>query len=314
MKEGEYINNPFRLGKMNAEALKRNNILIRKSELILYIFSIISILFFILLFGSQSFAQQTQQVLPKVYVFNGNGNWSNASNWIGSIKPPGLLPKGDSILVQTAKGDSCILDVAQYLAEGAVLKVVDGSNFVLKNGMVQFVPSANFFTDKRDGKKYPIKRYGTQTWMTINLNYNQAGSKVYDNDPNNAPIYGRLYTWAQAKSAVPVGWHLPSLAEWNTLISFLGGAGPMKDTMYWQSPNTAATNSSGFSARPGGLFAQPDFEDIGNFGLWWTSNEHSEVGSFNWAYYFQAGYNTQGFYSDYLYKDTYALSVRCVKD
>ncbi len=266
------------------------------------------------LLRNELLAQQTLQTVPNVYTFNGNGNWSKTTNWMGNIKPPGLVPKGDSVLIQTAPGDSCILDVAQYLADGAILKVVTGSTFFVKNGIVQFVPADSSFTDTRDGKVYPIKKYGNQIWMTLNLNYNQARSKVYDNDPANAAIFGRMYNWNQAKAAIPSGWHLPSVEEWNTLINFLGSGGPMKDTLFWQLPNTGASNSSGFSARPGGIYSQPEFEDIGYFGLWWTSTEYSELGSKNWAYYFQTGYNTRGFYSDYLYKDTYALSVRCVKN
>jgi hypothetical protein len=63
-------------------------------------------------------AQNTLQFTSKVYVFTGNGNWIKNSNWQGSIKPPDPVPKEDSILIQTAPGDSCVLDVAKYLAKG----------------------------------------------------------------------------------------------------------------------------------------------------------------------------------------------------
>jgi uncharacterized protein (TIGR02145 family) len=249
------------------------------------------------------------------YFFTGNGKWSLASNWLAGKKPPGLVPKGDTVFIRSSPDDSCLLDVAQYLAEGAVLKVDEGSRFIVAGNILTFVPADATFTDPRDSKVYPIKKYGTKIWMTANLNYNQTGSKLYDNDNANATIYGRLYTWDQANAAVPAGWHLPSRAEWNELITFLGGAGPMKDTLFWQSPNAGATNSSGFSARPGGLYFKPDFEDLTFYGLWWTSTEQSQMGSNIYAYYAQAGYDS-GTWSTmfYSFKDIYMFSVRCVKN
>lgn len=92
--------------------------------------------------------------------------------------------------------------------------------------------------------------------MAENLNYNPgSGSWAYDNDSSKAAIYGRLYSWPTARKACPQGWHLPSNVEWQTLADYLGGpavtGGKMKeaDTTYWNSPNTGATNESGFSVR-----------------------------------------------------------------
>jgi uncharacterized protein (TIGR02145 family) len=249
------------------------------------------------------------------YAFTGNGNWSLSSNWLSGKKPPGLIPKGDTVFIRSSPDDSCLLDVAQYMAEGAVLKVEEGSRFVVKSDILTFVPADATFTDPRDSKVYPIKKYGTKIWMTANLNYNQSGSKVYGNDNANAAIYGRLYTWDQAMAAVPAGWHLPSRAEWNELIAFLGESGPMKDTLYWQLPNSGATNSSGFNARPGGLYTANEFEDLTYYGDWWSSTEYSELGVYNYAYYAQAGYNSLAWSTQfYSYKKLYMFSVRCVKN
>lgn len=93
----------------------------------------------------------------------------------------------------------------------------------------------------------------------------------HNDDPGNKNVYGALYTWAAAmngasysvkvpsgiKGVCPTGWHIPSLAEWNQLVTFLGGkeiaGGKMKEagTTHWVSPNVAATNESGFSGLPG---------------------------------------------------------------
>lgn len=128
------------------------------------------------------------------------------------------------------------------------------------------------FTDSRDGKTYKTVCIGSQVWMAENLNYNASGSKCYQNDTNNCNTYGKLYNWNTAmdgsgssssnpsgvRGICPQGWHLPSSSEWNELIAFLGGThvagGKMKATNLWLSPNTGATNSSGFTALPSGLY------------------------------------------------------------
>ncbi len=83
----------------------------------------------------------------------------------------------------------------------------------------------------------------------------------YDNDPENGKIYGKLYNWYavnDSRGLAPEGWHIPTDDEWTTLTDYLGGeevaGGKMKTTgtTYWESPNEAATNESGFSAFPGG--------------------------------------------------------------
>jgi uncharacterized protein (TIGR02145 family) len=124
------------------------------------------------------------------------------------------------------------------------------------------------FTDSRDGQVYKWVKIGNQVWMAENLNYETPNSWWYDNNSANGDIYGRLYTWAAAmngesssnsvpsgvQGVCPDGWHLPSDAEWTVLTDYLGGesvaGGKMKEagTVHWNSPNTGATNSSGFTA------------------------------------------------------------------
>lgn len=50
----------------------------------------------------------------------------------------------------------------------------------------------------------------------------------------------------------------PDQADWNNLITFLGGTDVAGNALriasgYWTTPNTGATNSSGFTALPGGM-------------------------------------------------------------
>lgn len=84
----------------------------------------------------------------------------------------------------------------------------------------------------------------------------------YNNDPANGTTYGKLYNWyccaAIDAAYTPYGWRTPTVAEWDTLIAYLGGTGvaggalKMTGTTYWNSPNTGATNSSGFTMYGGG--------------------------------------------------------------
>lgn len=120
----------------------------------------------------------------------------------------------------------------------------------------------------------------------------------YANSTANGTTYGKLYNWyalagiydqasmdnpALRKQFSPIGWHVPSDAEWNTLIAFLGGAsvagGKMKvpGTTHWISPNTGATNSSGFAGLGGGFRTGVGvFASFGYGTDWWSSSENDE--------------------------------------
>ena len=156
---------------------------------------------------------------------------------------------------------------------------------------------------------------GTQIWTSKNLDVStyRDGTPIpqvtdptqwenlttgawcyYDNNPANGEVYGKLYNWYAVagiydndpntpnKTLAPTGWHVGSDNEWNTLSAFLGGesvaSGKMKvtGTEFWASPNSDATNSSGFSGLPGGYrFNQGPFNFINEFGIWWSSSETS---------------------------------------
>lgn len=140
-----------------------------------------------------------------------------------------------------------------------------------------------------------------------------------------------LYTWAAAmgdnvensssypntnQGVCPDNWHLPSEMEWKELINYLDGpevaGGKMKTigTDYWISPNTGATNESGFSAFPWGCRTS-----LGSFiaekqdGFWWSSSKVSETNAWNIVLSYH--------HVDVLYDNTFmssGFSVRCVKD
>jgi len=192
-----------------------------------------------------------------------------------------------------------------------------------------------------DNNRYKIVQIGTQVWMAENLKTTRfkdgryidlvtdsvawsnlliGGYCWYNNDPSNyASTYGALYNWYAVDDGylAPAGWHVPSNAECNTLVSFLGGdpaaMGKMKEagTSHWLDPNTGADNSSGFSGLPGGeRFPLPlSFEELSYWGNWWTTTSYLS----SRAYCIGLNYGNQGtIQGTGDYKS--GLSVRCIKD
>jgi uncharacterized protein (TIGR02145 family) len=150
------------------------------------------------------------------------------------------------------------------------------------------------FTDTRDSKTYKTAKIGTQVWMAENLNYEaKEGSMCYDNKPDNCKKYGRLYDFETAKKACHTGWHLPSKAEWQTLVNLAGGdriiAGKkLRAKSGWNDHKGKSCNGTdelGFSALPGGFRSSNDCPDVceegyvlgeffrvGEMGFWWSSD------------------------------------------
>jgi len=143
----------------------------------------------------------------------------------------------------------------------------------------------DLLVDDRDGQSYVTISIGSQCWFAENLNFNMSGAYWYNNSSANGNVYGRLYNWNISSSACPSGWNLPTETEWGILIDYLGGAavagGKMKEigTTHWDSPNTGASNSSGFTALPGGIrWGEFSYSDLGSKGEWWSSSESSGLG------------------------------------
>jgi len=163
------------------------------------------------------------------------------------------------------------------------------------------------------GEIYETVIIGNQTWIARNLNYNATGSKCYEVETNCA-IYGRLYNWSTAMAACPSGWHLPSSAEWATLINFVGAnAGTkLKKKSGWNYYNGSSGNGTddyGFAALPGGYGdSGGNFFNVGEDGGWWSSTDYA-----GFAYRWGIDYNYGGTY--YQHDDKrFLFSVRCLKD
>jgi len=148
------------------------------------------------------------------------------------------------------------------------------------------------------------------------------------NNTEYGAVYGKLYNWYAVndpRGLSPVGWHIPTVNEWEALISCLGGewvaGGKLKEagTTHWLTPNTGATNESGFTALPANL-RNPDgtFSVIlptpyfGITGDWWTKTEFNFNTSV-YAYHKYIVFNDASVQNGGSDKH-YGLSVRCVKD
>jgi uncharacterized protein (TIGR02145 family) len=153
---------------------------------------------------------------------------------------------------------------------------------------------------------------GTQIWAAKNLNCNVEGSKCYDNDPTNCTKYGRLYDWSTALTICPSGWHLPSNADWDALMTAVGGentAGTkLKTTSGWSNGGDG-TDHYGFSALPGGGGGSGgDFRYAGIYGRWWSASEYNSYNA-----YVRSMYYGEGVDRSYDTKSS-LFSVRCLQD
>jgi len=212
----------------------------------------------------------------------------------------------------------------------------------LTTGVAQF----ELLTDQRVVEPSTDVLIGTQLWTDRNLDVEtyRDGTPIpqvtdptawealttgawcyYANNTANGIIYGKLYNWyavagidgsVTPRILAPLGYHVPTDAEWTTLTTYLGGesvaGGKMKSTgtSLWTSPNTNATNESGFTGLPGGLrFYDGSFYSIGFSGFWWSSSEYDTTD----AWYRYLDYSNGNASSDYDDK-TSGFSVRLIKD
>ena len=173
--------------------------------------------------------------------------------------------------------------------------------------------TAKTLTDLRDGQTYKTVTIGTQTWMADNLNYETENSYCYNDDPSNCSKYGRLYTWAAAKTVCPSGWHLPSTTEFKTLFTAVGGSSTagtvLKSTGGWYNDGNG-TDAFGFSALPAGsrgYYGGYDYE--GSFAEFWSSTEYDSYDAYSMGLYYN--YDHAGLPINL---KVYGFSVRCLKD
>lgn len=190
-----------------------------------------------------------------------------------------------------------------------------------------------------DGNPYSAVTIGSQVWTTENLRTTRYSNgdaiqnitnqldwikatsgawSYYGNVETHNHPYGKLYNWfavSDARNVCASGWHVPVESEWIKLIDFLGGdliAGSAlreDGDIYWSQQNSGATNSSGFTALPGGGRSVDGYNHpIKETGIFWSSTPIEE---YAWGYNLDI-YNAMGIRITRPQRS--GFSVRCVKD
>lgn len=191
------------------------------------------------------------------------------------------------------------------------------------------------FTDARDGETYRTVKIGQQVWMAENLRFKAENSFAPGNEEQNVAKFGRLYTWTSAlnipaefteqspakdldmyhkikednyQGIAPEGWHIPSLKEWETLMSNFpeeSNGIELRAECCWQRPGE---DSVGFFALPAGYrFDNGTYCQFGKRARFWSKDEYGKMNAYRLSLT-QNSMDIEGVYrSD-------AISVRCVKN
>jgi uncharacterized protein (TIGR02145 family) len=185
-------------------------------------------------------------------------------------------------------------------------------------------------TDSRDGKLYPVKKFGSLIWMIQNLDYVSPGSILPGDSKKATPKeFGRLYSYPEALVVCPSGWHLPNDAEWKSLEETCGvpaqelngevnrgvpAGGKMKEPGFrlWETDNsTFATNESGFSVVPSGWYNPLNKEFVSTWsgaGYWSVADQTQKI----WGRFFYS--SSEGISRLSMNTASGSYSVRCIKD
>jgi len=194
-----------------------------------------------------------------------------------------------------------------------------------------------------DGNVYKVVTIGNQVWMAENLRTtryrngdtisttnpatldisNEIEPKyqwAYDGDERNVSTYGRLYTWyalTDKRNIAPVGWHVPTDAEWRILGRLFGGDSIAIDkskqagTMYWKIPKTGVTNKSDFiTLSAGSRWPNGKFVQLGKYGHYWSANEEYP----GWAWRMLNSYEGENTIHLGSAPPKIGWAVRCIKD
>ena len=241
--------------------------------------------------------------------------------------------------------------------------------------LMSLAACGNTFIDARDNQVYRMVTIGNQTWMAQNLNYRyeqqangDSSSYFYNNNPDSCSKYGRFYLrdaamdfFGQApgnktldfspdgscrvsgnvRGACPEGWHLPSKAEWDTLVAFVGGpkmaAKRLRATVGWDNNgNQACGNGEDrylFTALPAGIgivhhWDDPPRETIkslyssaqGQLTFFWSSTDIDDSRTYFKAFSacdedstFTSSDRLSGM-QQAAYHFSLAISIRCIRD
>jgi uncharacterized protein (TIGR02145 family) len=208
-----------------------------------------------------------------------------------------------------------ILNVSSkaWAGQGEANKFIDNQS--VKIGNQEWMTENLQVITFRNGDTIPEVK-SPEEWLEAGMN-NQPVWCYYNNDPENGEKYGKMYNWYAVndpRGLAPEGWHIPSDAEWNELVAFLGGnreaGNKMKSTTGWNEEGNG-NNETEFSAFPGGYRNSPgEFLTLGSTGYWWSSTEDKNEFI---AYSRYIIYTSTFLFRNFTNK-RFGLYVRCLKD
>jgi len=206
--------------------------------------------------------------------FDGYLSDEQSSNvqWGKQCTITGTFEKGESYGVMDIVTNPKYCDYIIKNARFSAITENDKTTLVKKNvtdgqeNIQKEEPIFETFYDSKDSAQYKFIKIGNLYWMAENYKSNVKGSKCYDNTVK-CEKYGRLYSIESAIKNAPYGWKLPTLKDWENLISYFGG----KKLAY---EKLIIGGSSGLNFSLGGyIVPSGDYQDVGINGIYWTSDK-----------------------------------------
>ena len=283
------------------------------------------------------------------YTGGNAGNYAGVSfnsegvSGLKAVLSPGKLVNGNGTLTFSITGTPASVGTATFNI------TINGKSCTLTKSVNDPSQPNNGYAENItdiDGNTYKTVIIGTQHWMAENLNTskysdgtpipnivdrNQWYQSVmpawcyYGNDPAYGEVYGKLYNGYAVspknnggKNICPTGWHVSTDAEWLTLVDYLGGIDVAGDKLkeagdaHWNVPNTDASNSSLFTALPGGCRqgdSNAEFNYITSWGFWFSATDMTST-----SVWMRQIHQNESKIQRWSNAKSNGFSVRCVKD
>jgi uncharacterized protein (TIGR02145 family) len=231
-----------------------------------------------------------------------NSDWNTASNWSQGCVP--VSPITGVLSIEA----NCVLsgNTSYTFNPGSTLKIKTGFkltyNTPTSTGVGSITYGGQTYATKLmpDGKWWMAENLNIGTMISTNTsmsNDNVIQKYCYQNDTAKCNTYGGLYEWNEVMQYVntsggqgicPVGWHIPTDAEWTALENSL----PRSDKASRLSSNAALWfdgsleasihfGTSGFNALPGGFRSSSSSFGLRDNANFWSSTESSSTNVIN---------------------------------
>ena len=184
------------------------------------------------------------------------------------------------------------------------------------------MPNRGTFVDARDGQEYKYVTIGNQVWMAENLKFDAPYSLCYEKIDGFCDTFGRFYSLLEngedfglfnqelLDTICPVGWHIPSVNEWNVLADNMGGTEKAVNRLYssfsFGERYRPGTDDCGYNSLPAGIWLL-DGSIFSEYviSVYWTSTAKNLRSAFG------VGLNYSGVTFG---TNSPKMSIRCIKD